>query len=918
MKNAILFGCFLLLANISPAQKASEKRNDFIKSISQEDLDHISTLGLVVDANMEESGFLNYKMQIQHEGMPVEGAMVNVVRKPDGTLFQAGHMVEVKKHLPLHLIHFDTALKIAMNSIETDFFYWESDEMEALIKSIEGPQATFYPKMELVWFDPEFSGDGSKYEACFKIDLFYDGEIDHKTIYVDATSGKILMSLDACNHGAANGVAKTRYHGEQNIITDSLAPNKFVLYDHTRGGGIETRNMRTYTKTDSSVVFEDDDNYWDHDNAELDNAATDVHWGSEMTYDYFMKVHGRNSFDGKGTKILSYVHHDENWRNASWNGRYARYGDGTNNPLTSIDIVAHELTHGVTGTSSKLIYRNESGALNESFSDIFGTAVEFYAASEEANWSIGKENFYIREMSNTKQFRHPNCYEGVYWYTGTGDNGGVHINSGVQNTWFYLLSTGGSGTNDHGNDYVVDSIGMDKAAQIAFRNLVVYLTPSSNHMDARAGSIEAAKDLFGPCSHEVEQVVNAWYAVGVGSKSINQDLGLIKLVDVEDKCEMGAEDVTIEYTFRESGCDTVLEAGTKIGFVYQINGGTPVRETLTLEKDMHMFDTAVYRFKTPADFTQINRYELIAWIDFDADFNVRNDSSNLIVVTHRANPDKVDVIGFEPVDFEREKLLFSIQERSNSRVEIVIPARKDGIRGLEFTGEPNGRIRDFVAPKSEAEIFNTHPEQVGKMCMCIDARSWADIRLSFDLRQTYSRIYYDHLENYDPKLMTSFRVTIDGVQQGEIYHPDTTSMDPWEHHVVGLDEHAGSKFELCFEGKHFISRTSFSSENVGDNSFLDNINISYSDLIPTPESFNVQWYPNPTNRTLWIKAYRDAETTLKINFKNVLGQLVYETEVDFVYGYNSQTLDLPFLANGLYYMEMEMNGVTKLEKLVIR
>ena len=110
----------------------------------------------------------------------------------------------------------------------------------------------------------------------------------------------------------------------------------------------------------------------------------------------------------------------------------------------------------------------------------------------------------------------PDTYEGNDWVTGPADNGGVHSNSGVQNFWYYLLVNGGTGTNDINNAYSVQGLGLDTAAQIAYRNLSTYLTPTSNYEDARFFGIQSAIDLFGACSYEVEQTTRAWYAVGVG------------------------------------------------------------------------------------------------------------------------------------------------------------------------------------------------------------------------------------------------------------------------------------------------------------------------------------------------------------------------------------------------------------------
>ena len=212
------------------------------------------------------------------------------------------------------------------------------------------------------------------------------------------------------------------------------------------------------------------------------------------------------------------------------------YGDGSSfKPLTSLDVCGHEITHAVTSSTANLVYSNESGALNESFSDIFGNSIERYAKPTGYSWKIGEEITFsgngLRNMQNPKLFNNPRCYKSTYWYTGSADNGGVHTNSGVQNWWYYLISEGGSGTNDPGNIYKVDSIGIIKAEQIAYRSLTYYLTTSSQYADARFYSIRAAADLYGACSKEVIAVTNAWYACNVGAK---YDSGFVKAAFIAD------------------------------------------------------------------------------------------------------------------------------------------------------------------------------------------------------------------------------------------------------------------------------------------------------------------------------------------------------------------------------------------------
>jgi len=284
----------------------------------------------------------------------------------------------------------------------------------------------------------------------------------------------------------------------------------------------------------------------------------DAHWGMEKTLDFYKETFNRYSFDNKGSIVYQLVNQPSDTfllaslpMNAfaiNYQPFPMVYGMGkilsesnaimSMNPLVSIDIMAHEFSHLVTDQNGNggLTYLGESGALNESFSDIMGISVKKYATGHN-DWLIG--NDVLIYASNMRSMKNPNnswdgvkpqpdTYNGTYWADITdnskdGDNGGVHTNSGVQNYWFYLLSEGGSGTNDIKNTYNVKAIGIDKAVQIAYRNLIYYLTPNATYEDSRNGSIQAAIDLYGKGSQEHQSVVNAWYAVGVGEQYVAPD-----------------------------------------------------------------------------------------------------------------------------------------------------------------------------------------------------------------------------------------------------------------------------------------------------------------------------------------------------------------------------------------------------------
>ena len=416
----------------------------------------------------------------------------------------------------------NNALGEALNHVNAELYKWQIKKEEDHLKfEQEDPNATYYPEGELVYINYKAKADGQLVLA-YRFNIYSEQPHGRKEVYVSANSGNIVWEEHKIHEIDVVGTANTGYSGTQTITCDDLGNGTFRLRETGRGNGIRTfnnNNTTNYTNTD----FTNNSANWTTFAPSVDAFATDAHWGAEMTYDYFFNVHGRNSIDGNGFRLDSYVHHDDNYANAFWDGQRMTYGDGNGNnaPFTALDIAGHEITHGLTNMTANLVYQDESGALNESFSDIFGAAVEFIARPAQSNWNVGEDlgGTGLRNMENPKSKGDPDTYFGTNWAPlGGADNGGVHTNSGVQNYWFVLLTDGGTGTNDNGDAYTVNAIGLTKAAQVAFRNLTVYLTNNSTYNDARFYAIQSAVDLFGACSPEVEAVTNAWYAVGVGQE----------------------------------------------------------------------------------------------------------------------------------------------------------------------------------------------------------------------------------------------------------------------------------------------------------------------------------------------------------------------------------------------------------------
>ena len=364
---------------------------------------------------------------------------------------------------------------------------------------------------------PVFEGRTAVMKLAYKFDIYATDPIYRADVYIDAQTGAFILENKKIHHNDIPASGASLYNGNVSFTADDTS-GPYRLRQTADGNGIETYDMNngsSYSNasdiTSGSSVFNDP-------------TGVQAHYGAEQTHKYFSGNHGRNSYDNTGTTIKSYVSYGSNYVNAFWNGSVMTYGDGDGvnyGPLVSLDIVGHEITHGVTEYAANLVYSYESGALNESFSDIFGEAIEQYATGSN-DWLMGDQigaggsGGALRSMSDPNAKGDPDTYLGDNWYSGSGDNGGVHYNSGVQNFWFYLLTEGGNGTNDNGDSYTVSSLGMDKAGAIAYRNLSIYLGANSQYIDARTGAIQAAIDLYGADSAEEIATTNAWYAVGVG------------------------------------------------------------------------------------------------------------------------------------------------------------------------------------------------------------------------------------------------------------------------------------------------------------------------------------------------------------------------------------------------------------------
>ncbi|HLP17272.1 MAG TPA: M4 family metallopeptidase, partial [Bacteroidota bacterium] len=342
--------------------------------------------------------------------------------------------------------------------------------------------------------------------------------------FIDAHTGVVLNRYNAvCFDGVVSSSGMDLNNVQRSFKTHQIGTN-YVMIDASQPmynaaqsalpdspvGAIVSLDLKNADLSSSSSIYYigGPTNSW------LDKSSVSAHYNAAVTYRYFLDAHNRNSVDDKGMTIYSIVHVSEDGKpmeNAYWSGKLMCYGDGNTYfyPLAGgLDVAAHEMTHGVTQFSANLEYQGQSGALNESMSDAFGTLVD------TLNWKMGEQivkNLQSYPSGALRNLSDP--HNGVVkgqsswqparmseYVTSTEDNGGVHLNSGIPNRAFYLTAT---------------SLGRQKAGKIWYRALTTYLTRSSQFLDARLATVKSAEDLYGAASSEVTSVKNAWDAVEV-------------------------------------------------------------------------------------------------------------------------------------------------------------------------------------------------------------------------------------------------------------------------------------------------------------------------------------------------------------------------------------------------------------------
>ena len=491
-------------------------------------------------------GTLVHRLRHTYQNLPVFGSESVLVTDADGKLLSQTH-ADLRQGLP------GTGNKTASLNLQPALTGAEAiarlrsqvPGAQGLLVDVHAPSAELliYPHLQLVRTDAarnkaeadlnamDLQEVVQSHELAWHVKL--QGQFNGKPLYreaiVSASSGAILKQWDALQTVAGTGTS--HYSGSVPVET-TLSAGVYRMIDSSRGTGntFGGATVLDFKSGSSGVVFARNTNVWGTVANEVDGV--DAGWALRNAYDLLKNTESWKSLDGKNTAVYIGVHYGSGFANAFYDDtcKCMKIGDATP-PLTTLDIIGHELGHGVTAATANLVYSGESGGLNEAASDMFGEMVEAYGKSKATgstipatgnDWVLGKEAYPngLRTMYKpSKDGMSPD-----FWSSRTGQLD-VHYASGPANRMFYFLSKGSSATttSDYYSRYLTQSpkamvgIGNDKAYKIWFRALTTKFTSSTNYAAAQKACVQAATELYGATSKEVIAVKRAFAAVNVGA-----------------------------------------------------------------------------------------------------------------------------------------------------------------------------------------------------------------------------------------------------------------------------------------------------------------------------------------------------------------------------------------------------------------
>ncbi len=576
------YGNGLTTGELSGVLDTDQKVTDFInKNRMQFGVQNkTEKLKLTKKTTNKETNKKHYLYQLTHKGIPVYGSYAQVHLNAQNKVYALDNDVEIKD------INLPTSPNLSGSEAIANLTAAVEKELGKKIELESGNEImqAKEPSAKLIIY-PSNGKDYLVYETKIS---FLKPTIGEWVGFVDAHTGQIVEKYNALKDSNAAVPSKEKRTPSSYQYTAEKGEGD------SNNGGVKALNI---VKEDGWYKLIDTTNPMANDGAIVtfdefsreivsssssyftDKHAVDAHYNADIVYDYYKEEFGRDSIDGKGMDILSVVHVPDPdfggvMDNAYWFNDAMWYGDGSGDEFNcfscEVDVVGHELTHGVTEKTAGLEYWKQSGALNESFSDIIGSLID-------GDWRIGEDTgTVIRDMEDPNRYdqpKHMDEYMNIEW-----DNGGVHINSGIPNFAAYQLATS------------LDQRGLDGKkilGHIAYNSLNNYLHPTSRFSDARDAFLLSVDDLTFLESNQKdivrEEVENAWAAVGLPFGE--QDLTRLEMSESSLNLNVGeTHQLTLTAVYSDGSREDVTSlsdwqsydpdiATVKAGLVEKVNDG---------------------------------------------------------------------------------------------------------------------------------------------------------------------------------------------------------------------------------------------------------------------------------------------------------------------------------------------------------
>jgi len=468
-----------------------------------------------------KNGYKHFRYKQYHQGIKIYGASYTIHEKNGIVLYTNGKVLPKIEIETTPTLSPYEALKYAMNHMQAKLYSWEVGSRNPIKK----------PVPELVILDKSVTSFTGDYRLAYEIELHSIQPLDANVYLIDAHTGYVIKRITRHHGTGVPGRGVTKYYGEQEITVDSISPGRFELHDPTRGeNGINI--------TDESLEnFTSESSFFDLTNEDQNEVAVDALYLTAELYDELIEEFNWTGLDNNNESFHVIVHANggQDFINAFWDGRFAHFGNGDCNhgPLTTHEVLAHEFMHGIIDGTSQLIYADESGAINESMADVLGQYMEWIGDRENFSWELGHSFQLLDDLPQFRVMDDPNSVEDPAYYRGDfwQDGADVHINSAIGNLFYVLLSDGGNGIANGEVPYDVNGIGKEEAAKFIFFVNRHYLTESSSYSDYYTTSLQAAEEFFDGDMAVIEDIQQAWAAVGLPTAPNEDELRLSILTD---------------------------------------------------------------------------------------------------------------------------------------------------------------------------------------------------------------------------------------------------------------------------------------------------------------------------------------------------------------------------------------------------